>query len=41
MNIYFLLPINIMNDSLKSDIYTEELKLAEVIYLFKKADVFN
>ena len=38
MDIYLPRPIAIINDSLKTGIFPDELKLAEVISLFKKAD---
>ena len=38
MNIYLLLLTDIINDSLKRGIFPDELKLGEVIPLFKKAD---
>ena len=41
MNIYLLLLTDIINDSLKSGIFPDELKLGEVIPLFKKADPFD
>ena len=41
MHIYLLLLTDITNDSLKRGIFRHELKLAEVIPLFKKADPFD
>ena len=41
VDIYLLFLIGIINQSLKNDIFPEELKLAEVISLFKKADPFH
>ena len=41
MDIYLPLLTDIINDSLKRGIITDELKLAEVIRSFKKADPFD
>ena len=41
MDIYLPLLIDIINDSLKRSIFSNELKLAEVIPLFKKVDPFD
>ena len=41
MDIYLPLLPDIINDSLKRDIFPSELKLAEVITLFKKVDPFD
>ena len=41
MDIYLPLFTDIINDSLKRGIFPDELKLAEVIPLFKKADPFD
>ena len=41
MDFYLLLLIYIINDSLKRGIFPDELKLAEVTPLFKKADPFD
>ena len=41
MDIYLPLLPDIINDTLKRDIFPGELKLAEVITLFKKVDPFD
>ena len=41
MNIYLPLLTDIINDSLKRGTFPDELKLAEVIPLFQKADPFD
>ena len=41
MNIYLPLLTDIINDSLKRGSFPDELKLAEVIPLFKNADSFD
>ena len=41
IDIYLALLTNIIKDSLERDIFPGELKLAEVIPLFKKADPFD
>ena len=41
MNIYLPLLTDIINDSLKRHIFPDELKLAEVMPLFKKANPFD
>ena len=41
VDIYLLFLIGIINQFLKNGIFPEELKLAEVISLFKKADPFH
>ena len=41
MDIYLPLLTDIINDSVKRGIFPDELKLAEIISLFKKADPFD
>ena len=41
MDIYLPFLTDIINDSLKRGIFSDELKLAEVIPLFKKRDPFD
>ena len=41
MDIYLLLLTDAINDFLKRGIFSDELKLAEVIPLFKKRDPFD
>ena len=41
MDIYLPLLTAVINDSLKKDILSDKLLLAEVVPLFKKADLFD